>query len=150
MALLQYEPWNMMARLHRQIDQLLADGFNAPASAGTAGASWTPAVDIHEEADKFVVRADLPGVESKDISVTAEKGVLTVSGQRQSEQQREREQHRGYARIERADGSFVRRFTLPESVKTDEISARHHNGVLELTIPKARAPEPRRVSVETH
>jgi len=149
MALLRYEPWSTFGRLHRQIDQLFGAALTPAADAAEAAqeVAWIPAVDIHEETDRFIVRADLPGVASKDISVTADQGVLTVSGQRGAES---REQHKGYARIERAEGSFLRRFTLPESVKADEISARHSNGVLELTIPKAKAAEPRRVAVETH
>lgn len=147
MALLRFEPWNTMERLHRQIDQIFGDTFSTPAANGQGTVDWIPAVDIHEEPDKFVVRADLPGVESKDLNVTADNGVLTVSGQRRSEQ---REQHKGFARLERVEGSFLRRFTLPENVRSDDIRARHANGVLEVTIPKTQAPEPRRVAIETH
>ncbi|HEX4024291.1 MAG TPA: Hsp20/alpha crystallin family protein [Steroidobacteraceae bacterium] len=147
MALLRYEPWNMMERLHRQIDQIFGDTFSTPAASGEGAVEWIPSVDIHEEPDKFVVRADLPGVQSKDISVTADNGVLTLSGQRRSEQ---REHQQGFSRIEHVDGAFLRRFTLPENVKTDDIRAHHSNGVLEVTIPKVQAPEPRRVNVETH
>jgi HSP20 family protein len=147
MALLRYEPWNMMERFHRQIEQVFGDSFSAPAANGESAAAWIPAVDVHEESDKFVVRADLPGVESKDLNVTADNGVLTISGQRHSEQ---REQHQGFSRLERVEGAFLRRFTLPENVKADDIRARHSNGVLEVTIPKAQAPEPRRVAIETH
>ncbi len=147
MALLRYEPWNTMERLHRQIYQVFGDTFTTPAANGGDTAEWAPAVDIHEQPDKFVVQADLPGVESKDLSVTADNGVLTISGQRRSEQ---REQHKGFSRLERVEGSFLRRFTLPENVRADDIRARHANGVLEVTIPKAQAPEPRRVAIETH
>ncbi len=147
MALLRYEPWNTMARLHRQIDQIFGDTFSAPAASGEGTVAWIPAVDIHEEPDKFVVQADLPGVESKDISVTADNGVLTLGGRRRSEQ---REQSKGCSRLERVEGAFLRRFTLPDNVKSDDIRAHHSNGVLEVTIPKVQAPEPRRVNVETH
>jgi HSP20 family protein len=147
MALLRYEPWNTMERLHRQIYQVFGDTFATPAANAEATVEWAPAVDIHEEPDRFVVQADLPGVESKDLNVTADNGVLTISGQRRSEQ---REQHKGLSRLERVAGSFLRRFTLPENVKTDDIRARHANGVLEVTIPKVQAPEPRRVAIETH
>jgi HSP20 family protein len=147
MALSRYEPWNMIERLHRQVDQLFGDSVGTAEANGEGIVAWVPAVDIHEEPDKFVIRADLPGVESKNISVTAEKGVLTLTGHRQSQQ---REQTKGFARLERAEGSFLRRFTLPENAKTDEISARHTNGVLEVLIPKQQAPEPKRVAVETH
>ena len=80
--------------------------------------------------------------------MTADQGVLTLSGRRQSEQ---RDERKGFTRIERVEGTFLRRFTLPESVRADDIRARHSNGVLELRPPQAsRQPEPKRVAVETH
>jgi HSP20 family protein len=146
MTLLRYEPWGVVARLQRHFDQTLNDAAT-PSANGENQAAWVPSVDIHQETDKFVVRADLPGVEPKDINVTAENGVLTVSGERKFERT---EEQKGTSRLERVEGRFVRRFTLPDNVQTDNIRARHSNGVLELTIPKAAVPEPKRVTVETH
>ena len=146
MTLLRYEPWGVVARLQRHFERNFGDVANSFAN-GEEQAAWIPSVDIHQEADKFIVRADLPGVEPKDISVTAENGVLTVSGERKFERNNEQ---KGTSRYERVEGRFVRRFTLPDNVQTDNIRARHNNGVLELTIPKVAAPEPRRVAVETH
>jgi HSP20 family protein len=146
MALLRYEPWGVVARLQRQFDQAFGDSFAASAN-GESHAAWIPSVDIHEESDKFLVRADLPGVEPKDIQVTADNGVLTVAGERRFER---KDEQKSTSRYERIEGRFLRRFTLPENVQTDNIRARHSNGVLELTIPKAAAPEPKRVAVETH
>jgi HSP20 family protein len=146
MTLLRYEPWGVVARLQRHFDQTLGDAATSTAN-GENHAAWVPSVDIHQETDKFVVRADLPGVEPKDINVTAENGVLTVSGERKFERT---EEQKGTSRFERVEGRFVRRFTLPDNVQADNIRARHSNGVLELTIPKAAAPEPKRVTVETH
>lgn len=147
MTLIRYEPWQVMGRLHRQIDQIFGDSFASPAATGENSVAWIPTVDIHEEPEKFVVRADLPGVDPKDISITAENRVLTVRGQRQFERS---ETQKGFERLERVEGSFLRRFTLPNNVQDDQIKARHVNGVLEVTIPKVATPEPRRVSVETH
>jgi HSP20 family protein len=146
MTLLRYEPWGVVARLQRHFDQAFGD-LDASLSNGESAAAWIPSVDIHQESDKFVVRADLPGVEPKDINVTAENGVLTVSGERKFERN---DGQKGSSRYERVEGRFVRRFTLPENVQTDAIRARHANGVLELTIPKAVAPTPTKISVETH
>jgi HSP20 family protein len=147
MTLIRYEPWHVVGRLQRQIDQLFGDSFAAPTASNDSSNAWLPTVDIHEEQDKFVVRADLPGVEPKDISITAENRVLTLRGQRQFERN---ENQKGFERLERVEGSFLRRFTLPNNVQDDQIKARHVNGVLEVTIPKTPTPEPRRVSVETH
>jgi len=147
MTLIRYEPWHVVNRLHRQIDQIFGDSFASPTANGESSVNWVPTVDIHEEQDKFVVRADLPGVDPKDISITAENRVLTLRGQRQFERS---ENQKGFERLERVEGSFLRRFTLPNNVQDDQIKARHVNGVLEVTIPKTPTPEPRRVSVETH
>jgi HSP20 family protein len=104
-----------------------------------------PRVDIHEEKDRFVVLADVPGVDPKDIDITAENGVLTVRGERKVEK---RETENGYERIERVAGTFLRRFTLPEGANTEQIKAKQTNGVLEVTIPKTPAVQPRRISVD--
>jgi len=137
MTVVRYEPWGLLNRLRREIDQ----GFDTVAR----DASWTPAVDIHEEAKQFVVRADLPGVKPADIEITAEKGVLVLRGARNFEQQND-DGH--YSRVERVSGKFVRSFTLPENVQTDAIKAQFKDGVLELTIPKVAKAEPRRIEVQ--
>jgi HSP20 family protein len=137
MTVVRYEPWSLLTRLRRDLDQT----FESPSH----DASWTPAVDIHEEPRQFVVRADLPGVTPKDIEITAEKGVLALRGSRQFEQKSD-DGH--YSRIERVSGKFVRTFTLPENVATDQINAKFKDGVLELTIPKIAKPEPRRIEVQ--
>jgi HSP20 family protein len=137
MTVVRYEPWALLNRLRREFDQ----GFESTAS----DSSWAPAVDIHEEARQFVVRADLPGVKPADIEITAEKGVLSLRGARNFEQQTD-DGH--YSRVERVSGKFVRTFTLPENVQTDAIKAQFKDGVLELTIPKIAKAEPRRIEVQ--
>ncbi len=138
MAILRYEPWALVSRFHQQLDHAL----NADVESSV---SWIPQVDIREESERFVVTADVPGVEPKDIEVTAEKGVLTVRGQRSSEKKTESD---GYTRVERASGTFLRRFTLPETADAEAIKATHVNGVLELTIPKRAEVQPKRITVQ--
>ncbi len=137
MTVVRYEPWGLLNRLRRELDQ----SFETAAH----DASWSPAVDIHEEARQFVVRADLPGVKPADIEITAEKGVLALRGSRAFEQ---RGDDGHYSRVERVSGKFVRSFTLPENVQTDAIKAQFKDGVLELTIPKVAKAEPRRIEVQ--
>jgi HSP20 family protein len=137
MTVVRYEPWALLNRLHRELDQT----FETVARDAT----WSPAVDIHEEAGRFVVRADLPGVKPADIEITADKGVLSLRGTRSLEQ---REDDGSYSRVERVSGKFVRTFKLPENVQTDAIKASFKDGVLELTIPKVAKPEPRRIEVQ--
>jgi HSP20 family protein len=137
MTVVRYEPWSLLNRLRRELDESL--------ETGARDASWTPAVDIHEEVKQFVVRADLPGVKPADIEITAEKGVLSLRGSRNFEQRND-EGH--YSRVERVTGKFSRTFTLPENVQTDAIKAQFKDGVLELTIPKVAKAEPRRIEVQ--
>lgn len=138
-----YEPWSLVNRLHRQLDQV----FNKTSPVETpASVAWVPRVDVHEEAERFVVLADVPGVESKDINITAADGVLTIRGERRSE--KKATDKNGYERIERTSGSFLRRFTLPESANTETITAKQTNGVLEVSIPKHPQVQPRRITVE--
>jgi HSP20 family protein len=137
MTVVRYEPWGLLNRLRRELDQ----SFETAAR----DASFTPPVDIHEEANQFVVRADLPGVKPADIEITAEKGVLSLRGSRNFEQQND-EGH--YSRVERVSGKFARTFSLPENVQTDAIKAQFKDGVLELTIPKVAKAEPRKIEVQ--
>ncbi|MBS0418742.1 MAG: Hsp20/alpha crystallin family protein [Proteobacteria bacterium] len=151
MALVRYEPWHVVNRLHQTLDQVFNNHFSNDSALGTPEASsspsvsWVPRVDIHEEKDRFVVLADVPGVDPKDIDITADNGVLTVRGERKVEK---RETEAGYERIERVAGSFLRRFTLPEGANTEQIKAKQTNGVLEVTIPKTPAVQPRRISID--
>ncbi|MBI5463168.1 MAG: Hsp20/alpha crystallin family protein [Gammaproteobacteria bacterium] len=150
MNLVRYEPWNLFNQLHTEIDQLLGPQRRRPAAPTAAGArvaagDWAPAVDIKEEADRFVIRADVPGVDPKDIDVQMENGILTIKGVRQADTQEERS---GYKRVERVRGSFYRRFSLPDTTNADAISAKSQHGVLEIVIPKQPKVQPRRIQVE--
>lgn len=136
MTVVRYQPWALLNRLHRELDQT----FDTVAR----DANWSPAVDIHEEAERFVVHADLPGVKPADIEITADKGLLSLRGSRNFEQ---RDDDGHYSRVERVTGKFARSFTLPENVQSDAIKASFKDGVLELTIPKVAKPEPRRIEV---
>ena len=147
MNIVRFEPWRLMGHLHREIDQVLGDAQANSARASEGTASWAPAVDVHEEPERFTVQADLPGVQAADIQVTADKGVLTIRGARRIEK---RASQKGFERLERIEGDFQRRFTLPENARAEEITARHNNGVLEVVIPKQPVVEPRRVNVEVN
>lgn len=147
MALVRYEPWGMLNQLRKEIDRLFETNYPrlGEESQGVAASDWVPAVDVKEEQDKFVIHADLPGVDPKDIDVGMENGVLTIKGQRESEHKEERE---GYKRMERVRGNFFRRFSLPDTADAEKISAKCRNGVLEVVIPKQEKVQPRRITVE--
>lgn len=143
MNVTRYEPWVLMNRLHRDLDRL----FNQPAQdeAQQTVVDWVPPVDIREEDQQFVLHADLPGVEPKNIDITLEKGVLTVRGRRELES---RDEKNGFRRVERVAGEFYRRFSLPDTADSQAVKARFTNGVLEVVIPKQPQVLPRRINVE--
>jgi HSP20 family protein len=145
MTIVQYEPWRLLNRFHRDLSRAFSEGSSSSDTENSADVTWLPVVDVHEETERFVVRADLPGVEPKDVEITTDKGVLTIRGQRHAEK---RENVKGYERVERVSGAFLRRFTLPEGADTAAIKAKQTNGVLEITIPKQPQVQPQRVSVE--
>lgn len=144
MTLVRYEPWKLLNRFQQDFSQFFDDSAAAPANAA-ASVSWLPSVDVREEDARFLVHVDLPGVDKKDIEITAEKGVLTIKGERRSET---KSNDAGYERIERVSGRFLRRFTLPENAQAEGITAKQVNGVLEVSIPKQPRPQPKRVDVE--
>src|SRR5690348_820922 len=113
--------------------------FNDELSNG----AWAPPVDVAEEADKILVRVEVPGMNENDLKVHYEDGLLTVSGERTFE----KKDDRNYHRIERSYGSFVRSFTLPRSVDVNKISAAYRNGILEIEIPKLEESKPRQIQV---
>jgi HSP20 family protein len=141
MAIIRYEPWNLLHQLQQELERSRDDKSDEGA---VATAEWAPAVDIKEEVDKFVIHADIPGVKPEDIEVSMEAGVLTVKGEKESEAKTEKE---GYKRVERTYGSFYRRFSLPDTADGDAINAKCKHGVLEITIPKREAVKPKRISV---
>jgi HSP20 family protein len=108
--------------------------------------AWNPAVDVIEEHDRIVVKVEAPGVDEKDLRVTFEDGVLTVTGERQFE----RKDDRNYHRIERAYGTFTRSFSLPRSVDASQIVANYRNGVLEIEVPKKEESRPKQITINVN
>jgi HSP20 family protein len=148
MSITRYEPWG----LHRELLNEFNRYFDRAADASSAAtADWAPPVDIEEYADKFVIYADVPGIEPSAIEVTLEKGVLTLSGARElaAEPRIAAEGGIERKRSERAAGRFLRRFVLPDTVDADNVSASGKNGVLQIAIPKRAQVQPRKIAV-TH
>jgi HSP20 family protein len=144
----RFEPWSLFDALQRDFDRMSGRriGYAGADDNGHSVADWVPAVDIVEEKDRFVLRADVPGVNPDDIDVSMENGVLSVSGQRLEESSEETE---GVRRLERISGRFYRRFSLPDTANADEISATSTNGILEVVIPKQPEVKARRITVKT-
>ncbi|RDS86482.1 Hsp20/alpha crystallin family protein [Dyella psychrodurans] len=111
-----------------------------------ATSQWAPRVDIKEEDQRFVIFVDVPGVDPAAIEVSMEKSILSIKGERSVEKT---EQNDRFTRVERAHGSFHRRFTLPDSADADNIVANGKHGVLEIVIPKKAETAPRRITINT-
>ena len=129
--------------LQQVFERFFGDGETDSSSVVTS--QWVPRVDIKEEPGRFVIFADLPGVDPSTIEVDMDKGVLSIKGERKTEAQAEGER---WSRNERAHGVFFRRFALPDSANPDGIEATGRHGVLEISIPKRPEASPRRINVQ--
>ena len=141
--------YDMQSEMNRMFDE----AFGSLARRGgnrqpvDEGARWAPALDVLHEDGDLVVRAELPGVKLEDVDITVHNGVLTISGERRAEEQREGS---GYYVRERRYGTFRRSMTLPEGVDESNISARFQDGVLEVRVTGAAAvQEPKRIQIES-
>jgi HSP20 family protein len=147
MALIRWEPARELQSFQQEVNRLFGTVFDSQAGGGHARAlrRWVPAVDLVEEGDQYVLRADLPGVREQDVKVEVKENVLTVSGERHSEHEDRRD---GYYRVERSSGRFSRSLLLPDGVDPEAVRARYENGVLEVSVPKPERPQPHRVSID--
>ena len=146
MAIVRWEPLREFGALQNEMNRLFNTVFDTPAP-GNGGATmrrWMPAMDLVETDDAYVLRADLPGLDEKDVSIEFEDNVLTISGERKSEHESKSE---GYHRVERAFGAFSRSLTLPQGVDAEKVEANFDKGVLEVRIPKPAEARPTRVQI---
>jgi HSP20 family protein len=145
MTVVRWEPTRELSSLQGEMNRLFNSVFDTPAAAGQAGPRrWLPAMDLMEAEEHFVLRADLPGVSEEDVTIEVEDGTLTVSGERKSEHEVNKE---GFHRVERAFGRFSRSLTLPQGIDPEAVTAEFDKGVLEIRIPKPEERKPRRVSI---
>jgi len=134
------------------MNRLFDDSFRTGTAGGSAraeddwalGGSWAPSVDIYEQANTIVVKAELPGVDPKDIDIRVENNTLTLRGERKLDQEVKRDD---YHRVERSYGQFSRSFTLPNTVNTEKIQAEYKDGVLKVALPKREEAKPKQIQV---
>ncbi|HEX6612248.1 MAG TPA: Hsp20/alpha crystallin family protein [Rhodanobacteraceae bacterium] len=144
----RYRPWAAQHPLHDEFRQMLDRFFENDESADQSNvvtSQWAPRVDIREEPKRFVIEADIPGVDPKDIEVHMDKGILSIRGERKSEQTAD---EGNYTRVERSRGLFHRRFALPDSADPEGITASGKHGVLEISIPKRPETTPRKIEIK--
>jgi HSP20 family protein len=146
MALIRWEPAPELNTIQTEMNRLFNSLFDTPTRPANLAARrrWTPAMDLVEEGDHYVLRADLPGLSENDVNIELESDVLRISGERRSESTDEKA---GYRRVERSYGSFSRSLTLPEGVNPEAVEAQFDRGVLEVRIPKPEQVKPRKVTI---
>jgi HSP20 family protein len=144
MAVIRWEPLGELSTIQSEMNRLFNTLVDGSPGSRSGARRWTPAMDLVETADEFVLRADLPGLSEKDIAIELEGNVLTVSGERETEHE---DDEGGYYRLERASGAFSRSLTLPEGVAPEGIAASFDRGVLKVRIPKPEDRKPRKVAI---
>jgi HSP20 family protein len=144
--LTRFEPWDPFTELSTLRDRInrLVARFGGEAGEELLGSKWIPAADVVETGDAIVMKVELPGMTEKDISLEVEGGVLTIKGERKAE---EKVEEKGYRRIERSYGKFLRTFTLPPSALPDKIAAAYTDGLLEVRIPKKEEAKPLTINI---
>jgi HSP20 family protein len=145
--LMEWRPFREVSRLRREMDHLWDDYFGS----GRRGlqplqAEFSPAVDVTETAEAVVVKAEVPGMDAKDINISVTGEVLTITGEKKSERE---EKEENYHLAERRYGSFSRAMTLPAEVNLDQIEAKYDQGVLTVTCPKKEAVKPKAIEIKT-
>jgi HSP20 family protein len=146
MALIRWEPVAELNTIQNEMNRLFNTFFEQPNQTNRGNPTtrrWLPPMDLVETADRYVLRADLPGLTDGDVNLQLEDNVLTISGERTTEH----EQQEGYYRLERAFGAFSRSLTLPDGVDPDSVEAHFDRGVLEIRIPKPEQKKPKTVQI---
>lgn len=144
MALVKYNPFRELRAMQDQMNKLLDLAWNREGEELQEGI-WQPSVDIYEDENSVVIKAELPGIEQKDIEVKIEDNTLILRGERKHEQEVKKE---NYHRVERYYGSFQRSFSLPQTINQDNIKAACDKGVLTITLPKREEIKPKQINVE--
>ena len=145
MTITRYHPFNALACWPRDAGRLFGNSLRAVNDDFASGeTNWSPAIDIREVDNGYLIRADLPGVQRDDVEVTMDRNVLTIRGKREVSQA---DEDGKVLRSERISGNFCRRLRLPATVDRDQISANYENGVLEVMLPKGAEAQPRKIAV---
>ena len=143
----EWDPFGEMVDMRERIGRLFDEYFGqfSTTREESLGRTWAPAVDIYEDKDNIIVKAELPGMKKDDLSIDVKNNVLTLSGERKYEEETKKE---NFHRIERSYGKFSRSFTLPDSVKVDKVKANYKDGILEISLPKAKEAKAIPIKVE--
>ncbi len=147
MNIVRWDPFRELEEMSERLNRVMG----RPSTRQNDGkenltvADWVPSVDISENGGEYFIKAELPEVNKDDVKITLDDGVLTIQGERRQEKE---ERGRKYHRIERSYGTFVRSFTLPDSVDEEKVSAEFKDGILNLRLPKTEKAKPKAIEVK--
>lgn len=143
-----FDPTDEFNFLQDRINRIFDESLRFPRrySESVSTGVWSPTVDVHETDENYELVADLPGMKKQDINIDIRANVLTLSGERKHEDRKENENE---VRVERSFGKFVRSFTLPQNVDSENIKASYKDGVLRLTLPKREEARPKQIKIES-
>jgi HSP20 family protein len=148
MAIQKWDPVrdlvNLQEKMNDMFDDALARSVDPEGADPMTAAGWRPPIDLFEEANRYVLRADLPGVSAADVEIQVENGTLHLRGERKVDANVSRD---AFLRVERPYGKFAVQIALPPSVEQQSIQARHRNGVIEVLLPKKKAEAPSRIEI---
>jgi HSP20 family protein len=146
MAIVRWEPFRDLMATQREFDRFFKEAFNPYFSeGGLSTRTWAPPVDIYETENDIVLKAELPGVDPKDVEVRVEDSTLYLKGERKFQKEVKDE---NYHRVERSYGSFARSFSLPNSINAEKVKAEYKDGLLTLTLPKREEAKPRTIKID--
>ena len=138
--------WNPFQEFENLLSRYNRGGGLPQQNSDLSFPDWAPSCDIEEEKDKYIIKADLPGVDKKDIDVKLENGVISIRGEKHTEKETGKGTKRH--RTERFHGTFARSFTLPDAVQDERVDASYKDGVLSLVIPKAEEAKPKSIDIK--
>jgi HSP20 family protein len=145
MAIVRWEPFRELLASQKEFDRVFREACSPfPGEGELSTRTWAPRVDIYEDANNLVLKADLPGVDPEDVEIKVENGVLYLSGERKFEKDVKEE---NYHRVERSYGAFSRSFSLPSSIDSDKVTAEYKDGQLILTMPKREEAKPKTIKI---
>ena len=145
MAIVKYNPFRELRAMQEQMNRLLDLAWNREPGEELREGVWQPPVDIYEDEEVVVIKAELPGIDQKDIDVKIENNTLTLRGERKHDQEIQKE---NFHRVERFYGNFQRSFSLPQAVDQEKVMATCDKGVLTITLPKKEETKPKQITVE--
>ena len=148
MAIVRWEPLRDLMTTQRELDRLFREAFSPVSGEGEVSTrTWAPPVDIYENGDNLVLKAELPGINPDDVEIRVEDNTLYLKGERKFEKE---VKEQNYHRVERSYGTFTRTFSLPNSIDSDKVAANYKDGVLTLTMPKKEEAKPKTIKINVN